>query len=189
MRRDTARPPRAHALRRHAALLLAAAVLPLAARAAEPPAARPAPGNGLRFLLENQGSDDQIAFDVDLYPGTPTCETTPVPAMRTEAPVSAQNRQKSVEIPRNKVLSFTMVGFYPGANGGEASCRPGALTFVATDDSEYRAVYREKDTRCWIELWAIDLEKDGRTRRVPVEAKPLKIAADGRHGCDWVQPK
>jgi len=72
-----------------------------------------------------------------------------------------------------------------GKSGGEASCSPGALTFVATSGSEYRAVFRERDTNCWVELWEFDLENNRAATRVPVTTKRLKVDTDGRHSCDW----
>jgi hypothetical protein len=133
----------------------------------------------------NQGAEEQTGFSVDLYPGTPTCDGPPMTVMRSSSPLLAQEKVQSVNVTPNKVLSFVMRATYPGKSGGEASCSPGALTFVATSGSEYRAAFRERDTNCWVELWEFDLENSRAARRVPVTVKRLKVDTDGRHSCDW----
>lgn len=141
----------------------------------------------VRFVLENQGGAEQSGFFVDLYPNTPVCDRPPVTVVQSSSPMSAQDKVHNVDIPPNKPLSFVMRATYPGSNGGEASCSPGAMTFLPSSGSEYRAVFRERGTNCWVELWSIDLENNRSERRLPVTAKPVKVDASGKHSCDWAE--
>lgn len=150
-----------------------------------PPVKREPARDTVRFVLENQGTEEQANFAVDFYPGTPTCAGTPVRVMQAVSPLSAPDRTHTVEVTPNQVLSFAMRATYSGTNGGESSCSPGALTFVPSSGSEYRATFHERGANCWVELQAFDLDDNRKARRLPVTAKRLKVDGKGQHSCDW----
>lgn len=150
-----------------------------------PPVRRQAAREAVRFVLENQGAGEQASFAVDVYPGTPTCEGQPVRVMQAESPMSTQDRTHIVEVTPSQVLSFAMRATYLGANGGESSCSPGAMTFVPSAGSEYRATFHERGSNCWVELLAFDLDNNRQARRLPVTAKRLTVNDKGQHRCDW----
>lgn len=145
----------------------------------EQPVKRDGASDLVPLLLGTVPSADQVGFAVDIYPGTPTCETRPVPVVRQSFEEGTQPTAERIEVQRLKPLSFVVRATYAG--GG--ACSPGAMTFVPMPDEEYTARLLNKGKECWVELTA--READGRVQRVPVKPKPLKVSPDGRHSCDW----
>jgi hypothetical protein len=135
------------------------------------------------FVLENAGLPTQSGFTVDIYQGTPTCQAEPVRVVAESGRTGADPSVHEVQVDA-RVLSFVMRAQHPAAGGGQESCEPGAFTLSPSAGTEYRAVFREEGRSCWVQVTAVDRES-GQIRRLPLEGRPVKVDASGRHSCEW----